>query len=222
VGPLSAAAAMLPELAVEMQRRFEQLYGLEPHSPVSEYLIPHERAARLPGGGSRTLVTEEEGELALGVVLEGSVGSRLAAQDPRVRLSSGNLDPFCTLAEEVSHFVYLLYCARNDRNTTQLELELVGEVDKYLAATHLLSLQDEGALSSSLRELLFRHYRLSDGLSEEQAHRYHKANHLAERYCAFLERRFLRPLHRAGLEREARRFYRLDQRGKVERISSLT
>jgi len=39
---------MLPELAVEMQRRFEQLYGLEPHSPVSDYLIPHERAARLP------------------------------------------------------------------------------------------------------------------------------------------------------------------------------
>lgn len=207
---------------MEMQRRFEQLYGLEPHSPVSEYLIPHERAARLPGGGSRTLITQEAGELSLGVVLEGSVGSRLAAQDPRVRLSSGNLAPFCTLAEEVSHFVYLLFCARNDRSTTQLELELVGEVDKYLTAAHVLSLQNEGALSGGLRELLFRHYRLSDGLSQEQAERYRKASQLAERYCAFLEQRFLRPHHRAGLQREARRFYRLDQRGKLERISSLT
>ena len=104
---------------------------------------------------------------------------------------------------------------------TQLELELQGEVDKYLCAVFLLSLQNDGAVSPRLRELLFRHYRLADTVSAERAERYRAASHLAYRYCGYLEARFLRRSRLADLARESRRFYRLGQREKLEKIADL-
>jgi hypothetical protein len=211
----------LPGLAVATQRWIEALYALEAQAPVADFLIPAESAGRFPGGGSRTLVTCEGDEVSLGVVLEPRVVESLDEHDPRRALTRDNLAAYCTLTEEVSHFVYLGYCARHARVTTQLELELVGEVDKYLAAADLLSLQREGALSPQLRRLLFRGYSLAEGLSMEQADRYHRASGLAERYCAWLESAFVRPGRPAELHREARRFYRLGRNDKLARIASL-
>jgi hypothetical protein len=209
-------------LLVEVQRRLESLYALEPQAPVTEFLVAEEDAALLPGGGSRTLVRHDGDDISLAVVLEGAVRAHLARRDPRVQLDERNLGPFCTLTEEVSHFVYLFFCARSERSVTQLELELQGEVDKYLTAAFLLSQQNEGAVSTRLRDLLFRHYRLGPGLTAEQAERYHAASALAYRYCGWLEKSFLR--RRSGLAdlaRESRRFYRLGQREKLERISQI-
>ena len=215
-------SARLPEsLLVEVQRRLEALYGLDAQAPVTDFLLSEEAAAEYPGDGSRTLVTQEGDEVSLAVVLDGEVARGLALRDPRVRLDGGNLGAFCTLTEEVSHFVYLLFCAQASRSVTQLELELQGEVDKYLTAAFFLSLQNEGAVSSRLRELLFRRYRLADGLGPERAERYRTANELAYRYCGYLESRFLRPSRLSELAREARRFYRLGQREKLERIAAL-
>ena len=209
------------DLLVDVQRRLESLYALERQAPVTDFLIPHEAAAGYPGGGSRTLLTQDGDEVLLGVILEPSVALQLADHDPRQRLDSANLGPFCTLAEEVSHCVYLLFCADVARSVTQLELELQAEVDKYLTVVFLLSLQNEGAVSSQLRHWLFREYRLAGHLSQEQDERYRAASRLAYRYCGFLEARFLRASRIPDLAREARRFYRLGQRQKLERIESL-
>jgi hypothetical protein len=208
-------------LLLEVQRRLEVLYGLEHEAAVTDYLIPLGHSARYPGDGSRTLVSEDGDGVALGVILDEAVGRQLARSDPRVKLDGSNLGPFCALTEEVSHFVYLLFCAQAARSVTQLELELQGEVDKYLSAAFLLSLQNEGAVSSQLRRLLFQEYRLAESLSAARAERYRVASDLAWRYCGFLERRFLRPARLADLAREVRRFYRLGQRQKLERIAAL-
>jgi hypothetical protein len=211
----------LASLLVHVQRRLEALYALEPHSPVTDFLLREEDAAGLPGGGSRTLLTQNGDDVSLAVVLDGRVGECLARADPRVLIDTENLGPFCTLTEEVSHFVYLVFCARSARTVTQLELELQGEVDKYLNAVFLLSLQNEGAVSARLRELIFRRYRLAENLSVEQAERYRTASLLAYRYCGWLEESFLRPSRLADLARESRRFYRLGQREKLEKIADL-
>jgi len=213
--------ASFSELLVDVQRRLEALYALDPEAPVTDYLIAYDEAAHLPGGGSRTLVSQEGDLLSLAVVFEKAVGDDMARADPRVLLDASNLGAFSTLTEEVSHFLYLLHRARRDRPVTQLELELQAEVDKYLTAAFLLSLQNEGAVSAGLRHLLFRGYRLADGLSPERAERYRTASRLADRYCAHLERRFLRPARVSELAREARRFYRLGQREKLETIAEI-
>lgn len=213
----------LPEgLLVDVQRRLESFYSLDRQEPVTRFLIPEDEAAGLPGGGSRTLIRQGSESLSLGIVLDASIGERLAGADPRVRLHTGNLGPFCALTEEISHFVYVLFCAQVSRSVTRLELELQGEVDKYLNAVFLLSLQNDGAVSSRLRELLFRSYRLSGSLSAEHAARYRTANDLAYKYCGYLETQFLRPSRLADLAREGRRFYRLGQRDKLERIARIS
>jgi hypothetical protein len=212
----------LPEgLLVDVQRRLESLYALDPQAPVTDFLIPEEAAAEYPGGGSRTLVAQHGDELAVGVLLDPAVREGLRGSDPRVRLDERNLGAFSTLTEEVSHFLFVMYCAGSARSTTELELELQAEVDKYLTAVLLLSLQNEGAVSTRLRELLFRRYRLAAGLSRDRAERYRSASRLADRYCGFLESRFLRQRRLADLRREARRFYRMGQRGKLERIAAV-
>ena len=208
-------------LLEDVQQRLLALYALPPQASVAGFLIPQDAAVDYPGGGSRTLVTQQGDEVSVGLILDAAVTRGLSDQDPRVRLCGGNLDCFCALTEEVSHFVYLLFCAEVERSITQLELELQGEVDKYLTAAFLLSLQNEGAVSSRLRELLFREYRLAERLSDEQGERYHEASRLAYRYCGFLESRFLRGSRVTDLAREARRFYRLGQREKLERIADL-
>ena len=209
------------ELAVDVQRRLEAFYALDPVAPVTDYLIPPSEVAHLPGGGSRTLVAQEGDEVSVGVVLDEATGAHLERADPRQRLDSSNLGSFSTLAEEVSHFLYLLFRARFERPVTQLELELQAEVDKYLSALFLLSLQNEGAVSMELRRLLFDLYRLVEGLSAESAARYHEASRLARRYCGWLDSRFLRSRRLGELAREARRFWRLGQREKLETIAGL-
>ncbi len=208
-------------LLVDVQRRLESLYALDPAAPVTDFLLGEDAAAAYPGGGSRTLVAQVGDEISMGVVLDAAIGARLAELDPRVHLDDRNLDPFCTAIEEVSHFVYLSFCARAPRTVTQLELELQAEVDKYLCSVFLLSLQNEGAVSSRLKDLLFRHYRMADGVGAERAERYRAASLLAYRYCGYLERDFLRPSRLADLARESRRFYRLGQREKLEKIAEI-
>jgi hypothetical protein len=212
--------AIAQELLLETQRRLEALYAIEPQAPVTDFLIPPEEAEVYPGSGSRTLVRQSGDDVSVGLILETSVGERLSESDPRVQLDTSNLDAFCTLTEEVSHFVYVLFCAQVLRSVTELELELQGEVDKYLNATFLLSLQNEGAVTSRLREMLFRRYRLAACLTPERAERYRAANDLAFRYCGYLER-LLRASRLADVARESRRFYRLGQSEKLDRISHL-
>ena len=222
---MSEAAAAVPDrfcdLLVDVQRRLESLYALEPEAPVSDFVIAPGAAMALPGGGSRTLVSHDGDDLAVGVVFEEKVPAQLRHRDPRVVLDRGNLDPFCTLTEEVSHFLYVLFCARSARTVTELELELQGEVDKFLTTAFFLSLQNEGVVSSHLRRLLFRDYRLVPGLSGEQADRYRTASTLAFHYCGYLETEYLRQRRLLDLAREARRFYRLGQRDKLQRIARL-
>ena len=214
-------SAALPEgLLVDVQRRLETLYALEPEAPVTDFLVPEEAAATYPGGGSRTLLAQAGEDVVVGVILDASVCAGLS-RDPRVRLDGENLGALCALAEEVSHFVYLLFCARSGRTITQLELELQGEVDKFITAVCLLSLQNEGAVSARLRELLFQRYRLKAHVESEDALRYRAASRLAWTYCGWLEEAFLRRARLADLCRESRRFYRLGQREKLERIAEL-
>jgi hypothetical protein len=219
--PPDSARDRLGQIAVDVQRRLEAFYALDPEAPVTDYLVAPEEVAHLPGGGSRTLVAQEGDEVSVGVVLEEGIGTHLEKSDPRERLDSSNLGAFSTLTEEVSHFLYLLFRARTERQVTQLELELQAEVDKYLTALFFLSLQNEGAVSTRLRHLLFGHYRLAEGLSAESAERYHEASRLANRYCGWLEARYVRSRRLPDLAREARRFWRLGQREKLETIAAL-
>jgi hypothetical protein len=206
--------APLPGLLLDVQRRLETLYALPAQAPVTDFVLTEEEAAAYPGGGSRTLVTQSGDQVALGVVLERETFALLAGSDPRVRLDHANLGAFCTLTEEVSHFVYLHFCARASRSVTQLELELQAEVDKFVCCVLL-----QGP-SPDLRRRLFHEVTFADDLDPDERDRYRTANAEAGRYAAGLERRFVHERRVAEMLPELRRFYRLsleDKRGLIAR-----
>jgi hypothetical protein len=58
-------------------------------------------------------------------------------------------------------------------------------------------------------------------LSPESCERYHEASRLANRYCGWLESRYLGGRGREDLARETRRFWRLGQREKLETIAAI-
>jgi hypothetical protein len=61
--------------------------------------------------------------------------------DPRAALTDANLDAFCVLVEEISHFHLILNRAQAGLEVTKLELEWQGEVDKLLVSGLFLERQ---------------------------------------------------------------------------------
>jgi hypothetical protein len=208
----------VPGLLVDVQRRLESLYALEPEAPVTDFLLSAQDAQAYPGGGSRTLIAQDGDCVSLGVVLDPGVGARLAELDPRVQLDGRNLDSFCTAAEEVSHFVYLLFCARTARTVTELELELQAEVDKFVSC--LLCDARTVDAPGELRARLYGRVQFAHDLDHDERARYHTANGEARRYAEGLERRFLRPQRMGDMLDELRRFYRLSLEAKLGHIAS--
>ena len=129
-------------------------------------------------------------------------------------LADGDLDPLCQIIEGVSHFVYLAARAKEERRTTQLELELQAEVDKYVVLVAALGALDEPK-SARLRGRLYDEVSFTDAAGTELGERYRIANHVAAKYVRRLERTYLRDGRVRELHRELRRFYRCGQEDKL-------
>jgi hypothetical protein len=207
-----------------MQGILERTYDLENAHRVTEFLVTCPDFARSYGlepdsarGTERVLVDGGAQNLGLSVYLDAGVVEHLDEHDPLSSLHDGNLDAFWTALEGVSHFVYLIWNASRSKPVTRLELELQAEVDKFVTTALLVAAQQEGRVPTELHTWLFDVCRLDEGLDEDEADRYAKANRYAGRYCLALARRYLR--RGAGsMFPEIRRFYRLTQRGKLRRI----
>lgn len=210
-----------------LQDRLEQIYGIDTRHDVDDFLITDRRLAQhLEGRGcardadEMLLVRERDDGLGVSLFLDADLVGRLGADDPEHSLHDGNLADFCTALEGVSHFVHLVWRARQSRPTSHLELELQAEVDKFVSSINLLVQQGLEAAPPALHHRLFRQVRFDDSLNEDERHRYEAANHYAAKYCHHLEYRFLRPFGSGpkAMSDELRDFYRLPLREKIARI----
>ncbi|ACY19058.1 hypothetical protein [Haliangium ochraceum] len=204
-----------------LQRGLESTYRIDPSLAIGDFVI--DDAGRRALGVQRTpreqlLLSENQGDLELGVFVDAAVLETLRRHDPGESLHEDNFADFLLALEGVSHFVYVLWCARGQRQFSALELELQAEVDKYLISLLLLGVAP--ARSSALRRRLYRQFSFEDDLDDDELARYRAANSNAHRYSASLERRYL---HSGGVDdmlRELRRFYRLSLPSKLDLIAS--
>ncbi len=120
----------------------------------------------------------------------------------------------------MSHFNCVAWKAVQDRTVTLLELELQGEIDKFVSTVLLALGQDGTDLSRRVHGWLFDDVRFHDELDDEQLDRYRFANDYAARYCHRLRRQLVRNQERAL--RELRQFYRLQLSDKISHIHSRT
>lgn len=210
-----------------LQHRLEHIYGIETCHDVDDFLLTDRRlAAHLEGSENcrsseeKLLVREQEDGLDLSLFLDSELIDRLGRDDPTHSLHEGNLADFCTALEGVSHFVHLVWRALESRTTTQLELELQAEVDKFVACITLLERQGATAATRVLHRRIFQQVKFDDALQQVERDRYRQANHYAARYCRHLESSYLGPFHAPPREisRELRNFYRLGFRDKIAHI----
>lgn len=175
-----------------IQRRIQQYYALESAPDVVEFASAAEHGER-----EVLLVRDHDGSIELALMI------------PNQPPNDGANDLWLQLAEGVSHFVHVAERARTGLPTTQLELELQAEVDKFV----LLALTPPHADATRLRHLhqhLFHSGSYLHPEGSELGERYRLANALAARLAAALLKR--RPADARTL---LQRFYRAGQAEKI-------
>jgi hypothetical protein len=203
----------------------DRVYELDLRVDIRDFLVSGETCRRLgtePNRGS-VLVKQEGGagdELEIGVYLSEEDLHRLTEVDlTEAPISPAAFELLLLAIEEVSHFAYLAFSASRGKRVTELELELQAEVDKFVTFSLLHASRNRGRVPRNLLERMFSDFTLCPELDSEQRERYAAASSLASRYCSYVLSPALEREARFGpLLEELRSFYRLSQRGKIDRI----
>lgn len=197
---------LVRELAIarRVQTALERLYRLDRAADVDAFVRRAESGER-----EALLVREEDGSLELSLrIPELGVARAFDFDD------AGSMDALCQIIEGVSHFVYLTNRAQDERETTQLELEVQAEVDKYVVLASSLGELTERR-SARVRERLFERVHYTHDGATHLGERYRAANDCAQRFVRRLERDFVMRCRFGEMQDELRRFYRMGQEGKM-------
>jgi hypothetical protein len=207
----------------QLQDHLTSIYRVDPGYDVNDFLITDPIIAGILGQGSlirqteeSVLLQEDEDGLAMSVFLDSAMLSRLKDANPLQELQVDQLKDLWTVLEGISHFNYIAWRARKNRRVSLLELEMQGEVDKFVSTFFMALDQEDGDLAVKLHGWLFDNVRFNPALSRDQHERYTTANNYAARFCHGLRERLARD-SREGLH-ELRHFYRLSQRDKISHI----
>ena len=187
-------------LAARIQGGLERVYRLDRVADVGDFL------RRAQDGARESLLLREDDDGALEVGLElPSLGGPVP---------DANLDTVCQIIEGVSHFVYVVERARTGRSTTQLELELQAEVDKWVVLAASMQTLDVEA-SAGLRARLYEQVSFAHSKESELGERYRVANDAAHRFVRRLERDYLGRARFRELRSELRFFFEVGQQDKL-------
>jgi hypothetical protein len=188
-------------VAARIQAGLERVYCIDRVADVEDFVAPADE-----GGRESLLLRQAE---------SGHVEMRLQLPAlPATGDGVAPLDAVCQIIEGVSHFVYVAERARVDRETTQLELELQAEVDKWVVLAASMPGFD-AERSAALRANLYERVVLVHDETTELGERYRVANDVAHRFVRHLERAYVRPGRFAELRAKLRTFFTLGQEEKL-------
>jgi len=185
----------------EIQRRLMDYYGLDELPDVEPFVELRDDVDR-----ERVIIRDSGGMVELRVELPAD------SVAPRAELS---LDKLCQVVEGVSHFLLIAERARRELPTTQLELELQAEVDKFVLLGVALDRPLGPAQLAWLRRRLFARARFIDPPGSERGERYRMAHRLAERFIHKLDRRYLRRQRLSEVRQTLQHFYQMGQTSKI-------
>lgn len=203
-----------------MDRAIKRLYNLE-HPLGAEAFLITKPILPAAGQGAFFIQARQDDELEVGIFLDSEVRvhlSHLRRWNPS-HWDLPKLGAFAIAAEEVSHFNYFLHHRSMGRAVSQLELELQGEIDKFLltlfSGHSVLKGPELAAKFETLLDQFFQHYQLVESLDAEQKARYEHASQLAKRFLLKYRDALLNPSKRETAFRLLRRFYRLNLSEKL-------
>ena len=151
---------------------YQDLHFVEDFCP---YILPKDSGL---AGSSRVLFEEESesSDLFLGIHFCASLRTSIEE-------NGHSLQTLSVVAEETSHFLALADTASRGGQTSLLNLEVLGEIDRFLVFCHRFSFGGRTPLKlQAVLDLLFEQHPLREGLSPEETLRYQEAEHLAFHY----------------------------------------
>jgi len=213
----------MADTLASLQGALAEIYDLPATPDVAQFLVTDR--ALIAGDWARAsdeqLIVAEQGDtLSLGLFIDACVLERLAHRNPFDALDQHNLSDYLTVAEGVSHFVYVAWRAGFDRPVTLLELELQAEVDKYVLAAWLLREQCAGRFPRELHRILFERARVDPDAAAGRTGLYQMASDYAAKFCRRVAAGFNGRGRGATREllAELRRFYRWSSARKRQHI----
>jgi len=189
------------QLVDRVERELAEFYAFAPAARASGHLVTKAELHRSLGdpvkekpewharAGVWLSEPSHDEDVFIGLHLDDALKAQLESHDPTVALDAANLDAFCVLVEEVSHFHLILNRALATHPVTRLELEWQGEVDKLVVASRTLERQSGDPHVLPLARALY-------DLSSIDAHADAELYWQATKYAA----RFWFDALRAGLE----------------------
>lgn len=207
-----------------LQESLAEIYDLPATPDVAQFLLTDRASlatvAEARASDEQLIVAEEGDTLSMALYIDGKVLERLASRDPFEALTHENLADYLTVAEGVSHFVYVAWNAGFDKPVTLLELELQAEIDKFVLGTWLLRRQCSDRVPRELHHALFERSRVDPKAAAGRARLYHTASCYAARFCHRVAARLARRTRDSTREllTELRRFYRWGSASKMRYI----
>ena len=206
-----------------LQQQLSSIYGIDREYDIRDFLITDPVLAQALGQGEmlsdtkETLLIAHAGDdLSLSLFLDQDMLQRVESGRPLDRLRASMLEELWQVIEGVSHFSCVAWKAASDRTLSLFELELQGEIDKFVTTMLIAMQQANQRLLRNLHGLLFDNVSFRDDLTEAQADRYYDANDYAARYCHRLHKQLQHD--ESGALDKLRRFYRLQSGDKVSHI----
>jgi hypothetical protein len=203
----------------KIDRALKRLYNLQSPLQAEDFLLRRPYASSVeqapPGALYIEPPTPEEDTLSMGIYLNPTVQTALDTFPQWNGLwNAQQFAAFGLAAEEVSHFHYVAHHAPQGRGVSQLELELQGEIDKFLLTFYAKPRDEKSDPFQELLENFFKHFHFEQRLDPEQRERYEQANRLAK---AFLIKHadLFQNAPQEKLLKVVREFYRLSLEEKV-------
>lgn len=208
-----------------LQNRLSAIYGLDREYDIRDFLITDPVLAQALGQGQMLhnteetlLISHDDEELSVSLFLDREMLQRLESCQPLEKLRANMLDDLWKVIEGVSHFSCVAWKAASDRTLSLLELELQGEIDKFVTTMLIAMQQMDKRLLRNIHGWLFDNVSFKVELSDEQADRYRDANDYAARYCYGLGQQLMHD--EMGVLNKLREFYRLQSGDKISHIRS--
>lgn len=223
--------APVPQHVHEIIRRIEQrlatFYDLSLPFEAGSFILPIVPTPLDNQPGGRLLVMNEDG-LFLGVELNEAAADGVRDISPGNEMSLRQLAALSVVIEEISHFHLVVQRASAGLETSKLELEWQGEVDKLVVLAALSTGGNLGKTLHRLHDILSGSFRVRSDLPAEDAARYEEAT----RYFECLWFRNLKPaitstaaantspLEHPAVRQYLRRLYRKSWQQKVESLAA--
>jgi hypothetical protein len=204
----------------------KRLYNIDPKYRADEFLLKKPIEAKSIGSadfqGALFIQSTTDHDLTLGIYFNHQVKNQLShfSDWKNSQWTPTQIRAFTVATEEISHFNYLIFHAEKGRSLSQFELELQGEVDKFVLTYFAQSSGDpakQSELRTSLFEQLFYKFRINTNLTSEERERYQDANNFAKEFV----KKWIRTFETNPQEpsfKLLRTFYRLNSADKVSLV----